>query len=108
MSSHVIEDLTSSILDFQANEVRIILRRKHEPVDPLENIDHFNTLRYVWQMSKLEEETLPEEGGALRKWRKVGFETEDVIHEFAAVGVLGLDCLVSSMLDTQYLVCGVR
>lgn len=97
MSSHVIEDLTSSILDFQANEVRIILRRKHEPVDPLENVEHYNELRYIWQTSKLEEETEPDpdDGGTLRKWRKLGFETEDVSHEFAAVGVLGLDCLVS-------------
>ncbi|KAL5492185.1 hypothetical protein ACEPAI_3632 [Sanghuangporus weigelae] len=93
MSSHVIEDLTSSILDFQANEVGIILRRKHEPVDPLENVEHFNTLRSIWQMSKLEEDVVPEEGGARRKWRKLGFETEDVSQEFAAVGVLGLDCL---------------
>ena len=96
MSSHVIEDLTSSILDFQANEVRIILRRKHEPVDPLENVEHFNALRAIWQMSKLEEDVMPEGGGARRKWRKLGFESEEVSQEFATVGVLGLDCLVSS------------
>ncbi|KAH8116469.1 ELMO/CED-12 family-domain-containing protein [Phellopilus nigrolimitatus] len=93
MSSHVIEDLTSSILDFQANEVRFILRRKHEPVDPLENLDHFNSLRDIWQMSKLEEEDDVQNEGALRKWRKLGFESEDVTQEFAGVGVLGLNCL---------------
>ena len=56
MSSHVIEDLTSSILDFQANEARIILRRKYQPVDPIVHIEHFNALRYIWTTSKLEEE----------------------------------------------------
>lgn len=101
MSSHVIEDLTSSILDFQANEVRIILRRKHEAVDVLENEDHFNNLRIVWQLSKLEEES-DSESGTLRKWRKLGFETEEISQEFANVGMLGLDCLVSFIL--QYFV----
>lgn len=94
MSSHVIEDLTSSILDFQANEAKIILRRKYQPVDPLVHVEHFNALRYIWTSSKLEEEEEPiSEGAALRKWRKIGFETEDVSHEFEPVGVLGLDCL---------------
>ena len=96
MSSHVIEDLTSSILDFQANEARIILRRKYQPVDPIVHIEHFNALRYIWTTSKSEEEEDPVSGGSsLRKWREIGFETEDVSHEFEAVGVLGLDCLVS-------------
>ena len=93
MSSAVIEDLTSSILDFQANEVRIILRRKHEPVDPLENVEHFDTLRYVWQSSKLEED-VDSLSGERRKWVKIGFASEDVTQEFESVGVLGLDCLV--------------
>ena len=93
MSSHVIEDLTSSILDFQASEVRFVLRKKHEPVDPLENPKHYELLRYIWQSSKLEADS--EEGGELLKWRKLGFETEDVTHEFMNVGVLGLECLVS-------------
>lgn len=97
MSSHVIDDLTSSILDFQANEVRIILRRKHEPVDPLENVDHFNTLRYIWQSSKLEED-VDSLSGERRKWVKIGFASEDVTQEFETVGVLGLDCLVSSFM----------
>ena len=94
MSSHVIEDLTSSILDFQANEVRIILRRKQVSVDPMENMDHFNALRYVWQNSKLDEDNDGPDG-LRRKWVKLGFESENVTHEFASVGVLGLDCLVS-------------
>lgn len=94
MSSHVIEDLKSSILDFQANEARFVLRKKHEPVDPLENPDHYELLRFIWQSSKLES-SADEENSELVKWRKLGFETEDVNHEFMNVGVLGLESLVS-------------
>ena len=117
MSSHVIDDLKSSILDFQANEVRIAFRKKTEPVDPFTNPAHTNALRDIWMGSKLEdafpgddEEFLmsvgygmgvgigvgAEEGetGPLR-WRRLGFESEDLAQEFAEVGVLGLECLVS-------------
>jgi ELMO/CED-12 family len=94
MSSHVIEDLTSSILDFQANVVRISLRKKTTPVDPERNQGHFNTLRYIWASSKLEEQV--DEQGQPLQWRRLGFETEDLMQEFADVGVLGLDCLVGS------------
>jgi len=34
MSSHTIEDLTSSILNFQANMVRVVYRRKNALVAP--------------------------------------------------------------------------
>lgn len=94
MSSHVIEDLKSSILDFQANEARFVLRKKHEPVDPLENPDHYELLRFIWQSSKLES-SADETNSELVKWRKLGFESEDVNHEFMNVGVLGLESLVS-------------
>lgn len=93
MSSHVIDELRSSILDFQANEVRFILRRKLEPVDALNSMDNYNALRHIWQAGKLEEERRGEE---IYKWRKLGFDSEDIGQEFANVGVLGLDCLVSS------------
>lgn len=92
MSSHVIDELRSSILDFQANEVRFILRRKLEPVDALNSMDNYNALRHIWEASKLEEERRGEE---IYKWRKLGFDSEDIGQEFAHVGVLGLDCLVS-------------
>lgn len=96
MSSHVIDELRCSILDFQANEAPFILRRKSEPVDALDSMDHFNSLRYIWQASKLEEER---DGDEIFKWRKIGFDTEDIGQEFGNVGVLGLDCLVSINLD---------
>lgn len=108
MSSHVIDDLKSSILDFQANEVRIAFRKKTEPVDPFTNPAHTNALRDVWSASGLEESFpgedeeflrsvgagLEGEEESLMRWRKVGFESEDLTQEFAEVGVLGLDCLV--------------
>ena len=96
MSSHVIEDLTSSILDFQANEVRFILRKKTEPVEPYDNTVHYKTLQYIWQSSKVEEEKDTDERSgpdATVKWRKLGFRSEDLTHEFHNVGVLGLECL---------------
>lgn len=91
--SSVSDELRSSILDFQANEVRFILRRKLEPVDAMESMDHFNSLRQIWQTSKLEDERI---GDEIFKWRKLGFDTEDIGQEFGNVGVLGLDCLVRS------------
>jgi engulfment/cell motility protein 1 len=110
MSSHVIDDLRSSILDFQANEVRIAFRKKTEPVDPFTHPAHTNALREIWEGSKLDDPFPGDDEDFLRdvanagmdaagelvpmRWRKVGFETEDLTQEFAEVGVLGLECLV--------------
>jgi len=92
MSSHTIEDLTSSILDFQANIVRVTFRRKTMQVHPEQNAVHENTLRFIWTSSKLPDLF---ENGEVFRWRRLGFESEDICKEFAEVGVLGLDCLVS-------------
>ena len=92
MSSHTIEDLTSSILDFQANMIRVTYRRKTHFVDPVGEPSHLSALEYIWNASKLVEEQQPE---GPYKWRKLGFPTEDLSREFIEVGVLGLDCLVS-------------
>lgn len=89
------EDLSSSILDFQANYIRLTHRRKITPVD-LTNETHANILNYLWMSSKMEPET-----GPLRevfKWRLLGFESENVTDEFNDVGMLGLDCLVRIVL----------
>ena len=91
MSSHTIEDLTSSILDFQANMIRVTYRRKTHFVDPVAEPSHLSALEYIWNASKLEEEEQPD---GLYKWRKLGFHSEDPSREFVEVGVLGLDCLV--------------
>jgi engulfment/cell motility protein 1 len=94
MSLHTIEDLTSCILDFQANIVRITNRKKTTLVDPEIEDAHAAALMVIWECSKLEEE-IDADGQPLR-WRKLGFDTEDIIQEFSEVGVLGLECLVSN------------
>lgn len=93
MSSHTIEDLTSCILDYQANVVRMTHRKKTSLVDPDLEPAHAEALNYIWTNSKLREEIDGENG--VIKWRKLGFDTEDVMQEFSEVGVLGLDCFVS-------------
>lgn len=86
------EDLTSCILDFQANIIRVTYRKKTTLVDPDSEPAHAAGLDYIWESSKLDEET--DESGQPLKWRKLGFDTEDMVQEFSEVGVLGLDCLV--------------
>ncbi|THH33356.1 hypothetical protein EUX98_g842 [Antrodiella citrinella] len=90
MSSHTIEDLTSCILDYQANVVRMTHRKKTSLVDPDIEATHAEALNYIWTNSKLREE--PDGEGGVIKWRKLGFDTEDVMQEFNEVGVWGLDC----------------
>lgn len=90
MSLHTVEDLTSCILDFQANIVRVTYRKKTTPVNP-DIPAHAEALKSIWECSKLEEET--DSSGQPLRWRKLGFETEDVVQEFNEVGVLGLWCL---------------
>jgi engulfment/cell motility protein 1 len=103
MSSHTIEDLTSSILDFQANMVRVTYRRKTHPVDPTREPSHLTALEYIWSASKLMEE---QQSDGPYKWRKLGLLTEDISQEFAEVGVLGLDCLVH-LPALYFLVVGI-
>lgn len=91
MSSHTIEDLTSCILDFQANMIRVTYRRKTTYVDPVTEPSHIAALAYIWTSGRLNEEDR-EDG--LYKWRKLGFSGEDLSQEFSEVGVLGLDCMV--------------
>lgn len=97
MSLHTIEDLTSCILDFQANMVRVTYRKKTTLVDPENEPAHAEALEYIWESSQLE--VHEDEMGNIIQWRKLGFETEDIVQEFAEVGVLGLDCLVCFLFD---------
>ncbi|KDR80657.1 hypothetical protein GALMADRAFT_222250 [Galerina marginata CBS 339.88] len=91
MSLHTIEDLTSCILDFQANVIRVTYRKKTTIVDPDVDESHADALKSIWACSRLDEELDP--SGQKLKWRKLGFETEDIVQEFSEVGVLGLECL---------------
>jgi hypothetical protein len=93
MSSHTILDLTSCILDFQANMISVTYRKKVTYVDPDEVPAHDQALNVIWTNSGLIAEKDPQ--GGLVRWRKLGFETEAVTDAFEEVGVLGLDCLVS-------------
>lgn len=103
MSLHTIEDLTSCILDFQANIVRVTNRKKTTLVDPDIEAAHAMALTTIWACSKLEEE-IDADGHPL-KWRKLGFDTEDIVQEFSEVGVLGLECLVSiSQMTAEILI----
>lgn len=87
-----IEDVTSGILDFQANIVRVTHRKKTTAVDPDADASHAQALRVIWEKSRMDEEL--DEQGQVLKWRKLGFEHEDMSFEFRDVGVLGLECLV--------------
>lgn len=90
MSSHTSEDLTSCILDFQANFIRVIFRRKTSYVEPLEP-SHYALLDVIWEGSGMHEEH-DDETGEMIKWRKLGFDTEDIQEEFNESGLLGLEC----------------
>jgi engulfment and cell motility protein 1 len=72
--------------------VRVTYRKKMTPVDPESNFSHAADLRFLWETSKLQEEV--DENGDLLRWRNLGFDSEDIEHEFNNVGVLGLECLV--------------
>lgn len=93
MSLHTIEDLTSCILDFQANMIRVTYRKKTSIVDPEADQNHAAALVSIWSRSHLEAEV--DSNGHVSKWRRLGFDTEDIVQAFSEVGVLGLECLVS-------------
>ncbi|KAF9218953.1 hypothetical protein BS17DRAFT_718897 [Gyrodon lividus] len=97
MSSHVIDDLTSCVLDFQANIVRVTYRKKTTLVEPGAEPTHSSALQYIWDSSKVRQEL--DEDGQVLKWRKLGFRSESIIEEFQEVGVLGLDCLCNFVHD---------
>ena len=97
MSLHTIEDLTSCILDFQANIVRVTYRKKTTLVDPDLDETHAAALKSIWAWSKLEVDV--DSSGQVLKWRKLGLDTEDIIQEFSEVGVLGLECMVSCFIS---------
>lgn len=91
MNLHTTEDLTSCILDFQANMVRVTNRKKTTPVDP-RNSAHMAALEQIWEGSNLQTQMDPE--GRPVKWRSLGFDSENVAYEFNDTGILGLECLV--------------
>lgn len=103
MSLNTIEDLTSCVLDFQANMIRVTYRKKTTLVDPNSDPAHAAVLAGIWEHSGLKEEV--DVNGQVVKWRRLGFETEDIIQAFSEVGVLGLECLVRTCQSSINLVC---
>lgn len=72
-------------------------------------------LEYIWSAGKLEVDVNVEGGPAsvargkgnvrdVVKWRKLGFESEDMRREFDHTGMLGLECLVRR-LGAEWLDC---
>ncbi len=95
MSLHNIEDLMTSCMDFQANIVRVTYRKKMTMLDPEEDLTHADFLAHIWAATKLGKEV--DANGQSLKWRKLGFDTEDIAQEFNEVGVLGIECLVRDL-----------
>jgi engulfment/cell motility protein 1 len=91
MGSLAVEELSGSVLDFQANMVRLAHRQKTTLVEPAAEPAHAAALDAVWRAAQLPDDT--DELGVRVRWRQLGFESEDVGREFGAVGVLGLHCL---------------
>jgi len=75
--------------------LRVTYRKKNTLVESENESKHAVILNQIWADSKLEEERL--ENGEVLKWRKLGFETEDIDEEFTDVGILGLECFASTI-----------
>jgi engulfment/cell motility protein 1 len=103
MYSLTSEELTSVILDFQANMARATYRKKTTLVEPAVEPAQSQALEYVWRASRLEEAR--DEQGFPSRWRQLGFDGEDMGKEFGGVGLLGLHSLVRSLFK---LVCGIQ
>lgn len=117
----MMEDLSSQVMEFQANLTSLAYRRKTTPVDP-EVPSVRDALAAIWSASRIPDTpngTQQARGPVVRpaartgtwdpsvfegsqeptaKWVKIGFESEDLQSEFSRVGLLGLDCLVCPAL----------
>lgn len=88
--------------------IRVAYRRKMTPVDPdIPKVQ--DSLDFIWQSARLDEHEgdtshatiIPDDlPGSRDKWVKLGLGSEHVRAEFARVGMLGLDCLVSTSTST--------
>lgn len=76
--------------------MRVTYRQKMTLVEPDFDEVHNAALKYIWSNSKINEESY---GPDILKWRKLGFDSEDITQEFREVGLLGLQCLVSTVVN---------
>ena len=88
------DELVSSILEYQMNVIRIAHHRLDTAVTPTDK-RHVGALSYIWMQARTSESVgVGEDGGSGQryKWRKLGFENENVAKDFSRTGWLGLEC----------------
>jgi hypothetical protein len=93
MDSNRNDELSSSILEYQMNVIRVAHHRMHTAVTSADK-RHIAALSYIWLQARISETTLETEDGGVTKckWRRLGFENENVAKDFARTGWLGLEC----------------
>lgn len=111
MESHRSEEISSCILEYQNNVVRVLHRRLRSAVTASDK-RHVAALTFIWRQAKITEEIIqppPREdqnthmspnlsGRRLapstvkNKWRRLGFANENVAKDFLSTGWLGLEC----------------
>ncbi|KZV74521.1 hypothetical protein PENSPDRAFT_674197 [Peniophora sp. CONT] len=87
MTSHMIDDLRSTVLDFQSALARVFYRNKSTYVQPDSEPAHAAACRAVLAAARVD------------SWVDLGFASNDPAREFGEVGVLGLYCLRNLALD---------
>lgn len=96
MDSNRGDELVSSILEYQMNVIRVAHHRLCTSVTPTDK-RHVSALSYIWLQARVSETTATVEvssGQATQKfkWRRLGFENENVAKDFVRTGWLGLEC----------------
>ncbi|KAK0555177.1 hypothetical protein OC846_001057 [Tilletia horrida] len=104
MDSNRGDELSTSILEYQNNYIRMTRQKLRTAVTPADK-RHVSALSYIWLQAKLSDAaTFPTSPGdrssvgttgTKMKWRKLGFYSENVAKEFAQTGLLGLECCES-------------
>jgi len=100
MDSNRGDELSSSILEYQMNIIRVAHHRLGTAVTPTDK-RHVSALSYIWLQAKIGEVTMAVEGSngsqttQKFKWRRLGFENENVAKDFLRTGWLGLECCES-------------
>lgn len=90
------DDLASTILEYQMNVIRIAHQRLRTSVSSTDR-RHVGALSYIWTQARVPEENVEDENGITSKfkWRRIGFESENVAKDFVRTGWLGLQCCES-------------
>lgn len=106
MQSSSLQDMAHSLLEFQAVS-KLILKKRRDTEIQLENSEHQNILERIYLSSQKKDEKVvqgkikqtehPATDGKINskeenpdKWRKLGFQTENLSWDFEQTGFLGL------------------